>query len=263
VRKVIQWTLVPVALVAVACGKGSSRAPTAMTDELKRDLQLASHTRDIQISPDEVAPKAKQELSLKTKKAPQGPKVIRTEHPTVMASATPSQAAEIKTDVPQVQVMASAPAPSETPSDDAPPLARPSASPVPTQSYPGAAPIPASNNGSVLGGIFGAVIRGGAVGRRRPLRSPRRAAGWRPCDWWRRLHAAQRRANLRRDRDGRRPSRPHDAAARTLDGHARYLRLQRRRSTFVGRRRFAFRAVGVQFPHPSSPIPHPPSPKLG
>jgi hypothetical protein len=135
-----------------------------MTDELKRDLQLASHTRDIQISPDEVAPKAKQELSLKTKKAPQGPKVIRTEHPTVMASATPSQAAEIKTDVPQVQVMASAPAPSETPSDDAPPLARPSASPVPTQSYPGAAPIPASNNGSVLGGIFGAVIRGGAVG---------------------------------------------------------------------------------------------------
>jgi len=135
-----------------------------MTDELKRDLQLASHTRDIQISPDEVAPKAKQELSLKTKKAPQGPKVIRTEHPTVMASATPSEAAEIKTDVPQVQVMASAPAPSETPSDDAPPLARPSASPVPTQSYPGAAPIPASNNGSVLGGIFGAVIRGGAVG---------------------------------------------------------------------------------------------------
>ena len=163
-RKVILWTLVPVALVAVACGKGSSRAPTAMTDELKRDLQLASHTRDIQISPDEVAPKAKQELSLKTKKAPQGPKVIRTEHPTVMASATPSEAAEIKTDVPQVQVMASAPAPSETPSDDAPPLARPSASPVPTQSYPGAAPIPASNNGSVLGGIFGAVIRGGAVG---------------------------------------------------------------------------------------------------
>lgn len=161
-RKVIQWTLVPVALVAVACGKGSSRAPTAMTDELKRDLQLASHTRDIQISPDEVAPKAKQELSLKTKKAPEGPKVIRTEHPTVKASATPVQVAEIKADIPQVQVMASAPAPSETPSDDAPPLARPAA--IPAQGYPGAAPIPAGNNGSVLGGIFGAIIRGGAVG---------------------------------------------------------------------------------------------------
>ena len=78
------------------------------------------------------------------------------------ASATPVQVAEIKTDIPQVQVMASAPAPSETPSDDAPPLARPAA--MPGQSYPAATPIPASNNGSVLGGIFGAIIRGGAVG---------------------------------------------------------------------------------------------------
>jgi hypothetical protein len=162
VRKVIQWTLVPIAIVAVACGKGNSRASTAMTEDLKRDLQLASHTRDIQISPDEIAPKSHQELALKPKKAPDGPKVIRTEHPTVKASAIPVEAAEIKTDVPQVQVMASAPAPSETPSDDAPPLARPAA--VPTQGYPGATPIPAGNNGSVLGGIFGAVIRGGAVG---------------------------------------------------------------------------------------------------
>jgi hypothetical protein len=132
-----------------------------MTDELKRDLQLASHTRDIQISPDEVAPKAKQELSLKTKKAPEGPKVIRTEHPTVKASATPVQMAEIKADIPQVQVMASAPAPSETPSTDAPPLARPS--PVPAQSYPGAQPIGNGGSAGILGGILGAVIRGGVV----------------------------------------------------------------------------------------------------
>jgi hypothetical protein len=162
VRKVIQWTLVPVAIVAVACGKGSSRAPTAMTEDLKRDLQLASHTRDIQISPDEVSPKSHQELALKPKKAPEGPKVIRTEHPTVKASAAPVEAAEIKTDIPQVQVLASAPAPSETPSDGAPPMARPA--PVPAQGYPGTAPIPASNTGSILGGIFGAVLRGGIVG---------------------------------------------------------------------------------------------------
>src|SRR5215203_3367891 len=86
VRKVMQWTLVPVAVIAVACGKGNSRQPTAMTDDLKRDLQLASHTRDIQISPDEVAPKSQQELALKPKKAPDGPKVIRTQRPTVKAS---------------------------------------------------------------------------------------------------------------------------------------------------------------------------------
>ena len=161
-RKVIQWTLVPVAVMAVACSKGSSRAPTAMTEDLKRDLQLASHTRDIQISPDEVAPKSHQELALKPKKAPEGPKVIRTQRPTVKASAAPVEAAEIPTEVPQVQVMASAPAPSETPSDDAPPMARPS--PVAAQGYPATTPIPASNTGSVLGGIFGAVIRGGMVG---------------------------------------------------------------------------------------------------
>jgi len=132
-----------------------------MTDDLKKDLQLASHTRDIQISPDEISPKSRQEIALKPKKAPDGPKVIRTEHPTVKASSTPAEAAEISTNIPQVQVMASAPAPSETPSDDAPPLARPAA--VPTQGYPAATPIPASNGGSVLGGIFGSVIRGGVV----------------------------------------------------------------------------------------------------
>ena len=161
-RKAIQWTIVSVAVAAAACSKSGSRSPTAMTDDLKRDLQLASHTRDIQISPDEISPKSHQELAMKPKKAPDGPKVIRSEHPTVKASAVPTQVAEIKTDVPQVQVMASAPAPSETPSSDAPPMARPS--PVPAQGYPGAEPIPASNNGSILGGILGAVIRGGMVG---------------------------------------------------------------------------------------------------
>lgn len=162
-RKVIFWTLVPAAVVAAACSDNSS--PTkkaAMTDDLKRDLQLASATQNIQISPDEVTPKSHQELALKPKKAPNGPKVIRTEHPTVKASATPAQAAEIKTNIPQVQVMASAPAPSETPSPDAPPMARPS--PMPTINSPGAQPIPGNGGGSVIGAIFGAVIRGGIVG---------------------------------------------------------------------------------------------------
>jgi len=163
VRKVILWTLVPAAIVAAACSKDSSRtSKTAMTDDLKRDLQLASATQNIQISPDEVTPKSHQELAIKPKKAPNGPKVIRSEHPTVKASATPAQAAEIRTNIPQVQVMASAPAPSETPSPDAPPMARPS--PMPTINSPGAQPIPANGGGSVIGAIFGAVIRGGIVG---------------------------------------------------------------------------------------------------
>jgi len=159
VRRIIQWTLLPVAVAALAC-KGDSRSPVAMSDDLKRDLQLASATQDLKISPDEIAPKSKQELALKPKAAPNGPKVIRSRHPTVKASVTPVEAAEVETQVPQVQVMASAPAPSETPTADAPPLARPSAMPAP--SYPGASPIPANGgSGGILGGIFGAVIRGG------------------------------------------------------------------------------------------------------
>ena len=160
-RKLMRWTLASTALVAVACGKGSPRSTASMSADLKRDLELASHTQNIQISPDEVSPKSHQELAVKPKRAPQGPKVIRTEHPTVLASAKPAEAAEVKSDIPQVQVMASAPAPSETPAPDAPPMARPA--PVPAQGYPSTERIPVANGGAggILGGIFGAVLRGG------------------------------------------------------------------------------------------------------
>ena len=160
-RKVIVWALVPAAFAA-AC-KNAPAAHRSMSDDMKRDLQLASATQNLRISPDEIAPQSHQELALKPKKAPSGPNVVRDEHPTVKASAKPVDAAPIKADVPQVQVMASAPAPSETPTADAPPLARPS--PIPQASYPGAAPIPSNGgSGGVLGGIWGAVIRGGGVG---------------------------------------------------------------------------------------------------
>lgn len=161
VRKLMKWTLASTALVAVACGKGAPRSTASMSADLKRDLELASHTQNIQISPDEVSPQSHQEIALKPKRAPQGPKVIRSEHPTVLASAKPAEAAEVKNDIPQVQVMASAPAPSETPTPDAPPMARPA--PIPTQGYPSTARIPAASGGAggILGGIFGAVLRGG------------------------------------------------------------------------------------------------------
>ncbi|MEO7084681.1 MAG: hypothetical protein ABI442_11570, partial [Gemmatimonadaceae bacterium] len=126
-RNATKWALVPVAILAVACGKSDARKSAAMGDDLKRDLQLASQAQRIQISPDEIAPKSHQDLALKPKKAPNGPKVIRTPNPTLKASAMPVQAAEAPSDVPQVQVVASSPTPSEGPSDGAPPLARPSA----------------------------------------------------------------------------------------------------------------------------------------
>ena len=106
-----KWALVPVAFLAVACGKNDARKSTAMGDDLKRDLQLASQAQRIQISPDEIAPKSHQALAMKPKRAPEGPKVIRSEKPTIKASAMPVQAAEIPADVPQVQVVASSPTP--------------------------------------------------------------------------------------------------------------------------------------------------------
>ncbi len=185
-RKLSCWTLVSAAALVAACGRSEARK-SAMTDELKRDLQLANQAQRIQISPDEISPKAHQDIAMKPKKAPQGPKVVRAQNPTVKASALPVEVAEMKAEIPQVQVVASSAAPSETPSPDAPPLARPS--PVPAMTYPGAQAIPASNGGSggILGGIFGAVIRGGIIGdddRLRPRAMGRRArsssAGARP-----------------------------------------------------------------------------------
>jgi hypothetical protein len=147
----------------VACGKNDARKSTAMGDDLKRDLQLASQAQRIQISPDEIAPKSHQDLAMKPKKAPEGPKVIRTEKPTIKASAMPVQAAEIAADVPQVQVVASSPTPTEGPSDAAPPLARPSA--IPASAYPATGTGNGNGvGGGILSGVFGAVLRGGIVG---------------------------------------------------------------------------------------------------
>jgi hypothetical protein len=166
-RKLVSLALGSTAIVALACGKSKSNA-TAVNDDLKRDLQLATQSQAIQISPDEISPRSHQEMAVRPKKAPDGPRTIRSEHPTRMASATPVEAAEIKTQLPPAQVMAStatSPSPSATPSPDAPPLARPSPLPAPT--YPSAAPIGENGGtgvGAVLGGIFGAVIRGGIVG---------------------------------------------------------------------------------------------------
>jgi hypothetical protein len=164
VRRLIQWTLVPVAFAAIAC-KSDKPTQAGMSDELKKDLQLASAAQNLRISPDEISPKSQQELTLTPKRAPSGPKVVRSPKPTVKASPNPVHVADAKDQIPKVEVMAAAPAPSETPSSDAPPLARPAS--LPPSSYPGAAPIPGSGSGGVGGviaGVFGAVIRGGAVG---------------------------------------------------------------------------------------------------
>jgi hypothetical protein len=159
VRKLLTLTLASTAVIAIACSKKSPMV--TMSDDLKRDLKLASTTQDIRINPDEVTPSAKPEVAMKVKKAPSGPKVIRSQKPTVLASAAPVEQAEVHETVPDVQVMAPAPAPAEN-AADAPPLARPSAIPA---SNTGAGRADGANgSGGGWGGIFGAIIRGGVVG---------------------------------------------------------------------------------------------------
>lgn len=161
-RKLLTLTLASAAFVAMACSKKSPMV--TMSDDLKRDLKLASTTQDIRINPDEVTPSAKPEVALKVKKAPTGPKVVRSHKPTVLASATPVEQAEVTEAVPDVQVMA--PAPTEA-APEAPPLARPSAIPASNASGQGAGTGRVDNgsgSGGIWGGIFGAIIRGGVVG---------------------------------------------------------------------------------------------------
>jgi hypothetical protein len=78
-RKLVSLALGSTAIVALACGKSKSNA-TAVNDDLKRDLQLATQSQAIQISPDEISPRH-QEMAVKPK-APDGPRTTRKEHPT-------------------------------------------------------------------------------------------------------------------------------------------------------------------------------------
>jgi hypothetical protein len=164
VRKLITLTLASTAILAVACSKKSP--VTAMSDDLKQDLKLASVTQDIRINPDEIAPASKPVVATKPKKAPSGPKVVRSKAPTVLASATPVEEAPVESDVPDIQAIAPAPAESE-PTPDAPPLARPSVIPVSNAGNQGIGSGHAdggSGSGGGWGAVFGAVIRGGIVG---------------------------------------------------------------------------------------------------
>jgi hypothetical protein len=154
VRSIIRLTLATAAVSAIACGK--SKAPTAaMSEELKRDLQLATAQPTLTVSPDELAPRSQQEMALKPKKAP-GPRVIRSATPTLKASEAPREVAEIQTEIPQVQVVASAPSESESPAPSAPPAARPA--PVPMPTYPGPGTNTGAGNGGESGGGIGAVL---------------------------------------------------------------------------------------------------------
>jgi hypothetical protein len=172
VRTLFVLTAASCAVVAVACGR--SKSVTAMNDDLKQDLQLATATnrnvassasKDLKISPDEISPESRQANAVTLKKHP-GPKVIRTSSPEVKASPNPVQVAALPRELPQVQAAAASPTESDSPAPSAPPMARPA--PVPMPSVPGSA-IGGDRGdigtiGSNGGGGVGVIIRGGGIG---------------------------------------------------------------------------------------------------
>jgi outer membrane biosynthesis protein TonB len=171
--------MIPVVMSAVAlaaCGRHSAPANQAMSDDLKHDLDqvagqgldLASEQKSAAFPLTETAPKSAPAPSHSLKRAP-GPKAVASKKPTVKAAPEPVVAEN--TEKPQAEAPA-APAPSptvaQTPDPSAPAVPRPSPIPVDPNAGAGASgrdgggrSTGTSDGGSILGGIFGVIIRGG------------------------------------------------------------------------------------------------------
>jgi len=168
--------LATAAVIAVACAKDSPKS--GINNDLKHDLELAaSSATDLasaqngaKFSPTEIASTSTPTVARVLKKAKSN-KVMPSKRPTVKASETPVEIAQ--SDLPDVHVMSQAPsevtAPAPTDGNDLPATPRPTAAPIPVGGSTGeggsgtSAGSGGGGIGAVLGGIFGAVIRGGGV----------------------------------------------------------------------------------------------------
>lgn len=167
-----------VTLVVAACS--SDDAKRAGDNELQRDLQLATTSVDLarpaaaHLDSLETAPPSAPEPSISIRRAPRGNRAVRSPKPTVAAAPEPTPAESVE----ETQQVAQAPAHVEeserTPSVDGVALPRPAAIPVSMPGGGGPLAIPAEGGrgsgtvgggvGTIAGGIFGVVIRGGGVG---------------------------------------------------------------------------------------------------
>ena len=184
------------AVVLAACGKNGASPNRAMSDDLKKDLQLASSSGLDLASQQASKAFALTEISqssaptpASTAKKGAGSKAVKSKTPTVKAA--PDASIESKAEEPAVEVMAQAPSPTTEPTPDpiAPPVPRPSPTPIDPNGGEGArgqnggGPNPGAGDGggSILGGIFGAIIRGGVVdGDHCDPRTDRRGGRQRP-----------------------------------------------------------------------------------
>jgi hypothetical protein len=181
VHKLVKLSVVPVAMLAVACGRGASDEPTVLADDLKRDLQAASSSsvelaataRDYQptriVSAIE-SPRSSAPVRRRTVRKPVAQPVAANEPEIAKA---PDPAPENTIDVPEPQPAEEAPAPAiDTPTNVAvSPRPTPVGSaPAPTDA--GSGGVGGGSRGGGLGGVGEAigtiigvvVVRGGAGG---------------------------------------------------------------------------------------------------
>jgi hypothetical protein len=163
-------------VVLAACGKSRAPANRAMSDDLKRDLQLATTSGLDLASQQKGASFPLTEIPQSSAPAPTpalrkgaGPKAVKSKHPTV--KATPEASVVANAEEPETEVMEKAPSTTteQTPDPSAPAVPRPS--PTPTNpnggegahGHGGGGPNPGAGDGggSILGGIFGVILRGG------------------------------------------------------------------------------------------------------
>jgi hypothetical protein len=167
------------AVALAACGRNGSPTRT-MTDDLKRDLQAAS-TSDLNLASQQAGKNfALTEIGEQSTPAPAkvlrraaGPKAVHSKTPTVKAAPENTVAAEASQSTTQSVAQAPSPEPAPTSEAPAPAVPRPSPTPVNPNAGQGAPGRDGGGSsagdgggggiGAVLGGIFGAVIRGGVV----------------------------------------------------------------------------------------------------
>ena len=180
--KVLRSSIFAVGLSAVvlaACGRNGAPTNRAMSDDLKRDLQLASSS-GLDLASHQAAssfpltevPISSAPAPTKTlKRATSGPKAVKSKRPTVKATPEPTVVANAEE--PETEVNGKAPSPTTEPVPDPSAPAVPRPSPIPTDpnggegahGRDGSGQNPGSGGGvgAVIGGIFGVILRGGVV----------------------------------------------------------------------------------------------------
>ena len=174
-RTPLRIALLPIALtavVAVGCSQSSTPSDRQLSDDLKRDLQLASSTSLDLASKQAAAAFPLTEVPIKssastspTVRKAAGPKAVSSKTPTVKATPEPTLAVEAEHTEEQVTVEAPSAVMEPVPEPDAPAVPRPSpVNPAPSGDGSwGRGGTGSSGGGAVLGGIFGVIIRGGGV----------------------------------------------------------------------------------------------------